>query len=245
MFGIFKRKKRMNDPQNTATPAGQIDQKILAKVKIPRKFEIFVEEYDMEKGWKPVVNASIPGMPNSNPIITVNSPADLQEKMNMYKTMEQRFKIIREIDPPSPETIRRLAAEQGIDIETGNTVSSAETKPAQTAAPVSATPVTPVTHVAPTAQPRIPGTTPVMPVAKAKPKMVTIGDMQLKYDGDKVYQKQWIKLNAAESRNFRIVSDSNNKLVQMTGKHIEALKWVLVEETEEGDDDSAEKLLDA
>ena len=69
--------------------------------------------------------------------------------------------------------------------------------------------------------------------------------MQVKYDGDKVYQKQWVKLNAVEAANFRLVNDSNNKIVTLNGKHLEALKWILVEETsvDEADDKSVDSIL--
>lgn len=77
-----------------------------------------------------------------------------------------------------------------------------------------------------------------------KPKIITIGDMQIKYDGERVYQKQWCRLTPAEEQNFRIVSDSNNKLVSMTGKHVEARKWVLVEEQSDDGFDTEEFLHD-
>lgn len=73
-------------------------------------------------------------------------------------------------------------------------------------------------------------------VQKLKPKIITIGDMQVKYDGDKVYQKQWVKLNSTEAANFRIVSDSSNKIMPLNGKHIECRKWVIVEEDSPEDD---------
>lgn len=68
--------------------------------------------------------------------------------------------------------------------------------------------------------------------------------MQIKYDGERVYQKQWCRLTPAEEQNFRIVSDSNNKLVSMTGKHVEARKWVLVEEQSDDGFDTEEFLHD-
>ena len=68
--------------------------------------------------------------------------------------------------------------------------------------------------------------------------------MQVKYDGDKVYQRQWVKLNATEAANFRVVHDSSSKIMSMAGKHIEAKRWVRVEETsEDGVDDAVEAIL--
>ena len=80
---------------------------------------------------------------------------------------------------------------------------------------------------------------------KPKPKIVTIGDIEVKYDGDKVYQKQWMKLTPAEASNFRVVNDSNNKIFNLSGKHIEAKRWMLVEEkASTSEDDAVENLIE-
>lgn len=229
LFRKCKEKKTTMDKNvNTASPGDGISQAVLAKVKIPRKFEIFVEEFDEEKGWRPVASANIPGMTNGNPIITVNSQADLHEKMALYKSMDQRFKIIREIDPPSRDEILKAAAEQGLNVDCQQPPAG----PGQQQTPVVQATAVPTT--APVASPS---------QNKSKPKIVTIGDIQLKYDGDDVYQRQWVRLTPQETANFRIVSDSNNKLVSMNGRHIEAKKWVLVKNT--SDDCGTEDIADA
>lgn len=74
--------------------------------------------------------------------------------------------------------------------------------------------------------------------------MITIGDTQIKYDGEKVYQKQWVRLTPQEAMNFRVVNDSSNKLVALAGKHIEARRWVLVENAEY-DEDQTEDIINA
>ena len=226
--------------KNTATPVGQPSPKALAKLKIPRKFEIFIEEKsELEDGreiWKPVVADPKLGGNGGNVIITANSRAELNEMQGFYARAGQRFKVLREIDPPSKEDIERLAAEQGIDLYTGDSV-----EPSVSAESASAQAEAPTVHVYSAAQPSIQCQA-SMPVPKAakvdkpkkKPKIVTIGDIQLKYDGDKVYQKQWIRLSSAEAANYRVISDSTNKTVPLAGKHIEARKWVLVEDSEEG-----------
>jgi len=66
--------------------------------------------------------------------------------------------------------------------------------------------------------------------------------VQIKYDGDKVYQKQWIRLTDQEAANFRVVNATTNKTVSMAGKAIEARRWVLVEDAQI-DDDSVERLI--
>lgn len=224
--------------KNTATPIGQPSPKALAKLKIPRKFEIFIEEKsELEDGreiWKPVVADPKLGGNGGNVILTVSSSAELKERQALYNMAGQRFKVLREIDPPSKEDIERLAAEQGIDLYTGDSV-----EPAISAGNAPARAETPTTYVYQAAQPRIQRQVPASKAAmadepKKKPKIVTIGDIQLKYDGDKVYQKQWIRLSSAEAANYRVISDSTNKTVPLAGKHIEARKWVLVEDSEEG-----------
>lgn len=244
MLGFLRRKKKemATNVVNTATSSDSINPLVLKKVKIPRKFEIFVEEFDEEKGWRPVVAANIPGMTNSNPVLTVNSHADLQEKMNLYKSMDQRFKIIREIDPPSKETVVKLAIEQGIDPETGEPLSKDGTKPVKTETPTQEKPET--SNCYDNGRSRTPCRESKDEITRPKPKIVTIGDLQIKYDGDKVYQKQWMQLTPAEAANFRVVSDSNNKITPLVGKHFEMKKWVLVEEDACQEADVTEKLLD-
>lgn len=64
---------------------------------------------------------------------------------------------------------------------------------------------------------------------KSIPKIITIGDIQIKYDGDSVYQRQWVRLSPKEENDIRIVSDTNNKLISMKNKHFEVKKWVKIE----------------
>ena len=86
-------------------------------LKIPRTFEIMVEEMHEEDDgtvrWRPVmIDPRLGG--NGSVTITVNSQQELQEKQQWYREAGQRFKIVREINPPSREDIERMAAEQGI-----------------------------------------------------------------------------------------------------------------------------------
>lgn len=181
------------------------------------------------------------GGTGGNPIIKVSSQAELMEQMNWYKQLGQRFRIIREIDPPTTEKIVQLAKEQGIVIP-GETGTAA--MPENSSKPIDQQPVFMQEQVQTQRETR-----PVQPeqtyAVYAKPKIVTIGDIQLKYDGNKIYRKQWISLTPSETSNFRIVSDSNNKVVSLAGRHIEAKRWVLVEDAQEdsASDDSVERIL--
>ena len=168
------------------------------------------------------------GRPN---IIEVADKNELMEIQKQYALCDQRIKVIREIDPFADEPAQPKAQipqnNQAIPVVQANQLSqNYQNIQAQPAA--------------------IPAQVVVQPTAvKPKPKIVTIGDMQVKYDGDKVYQKQWVKLNANEAINFRIVNDSNNKLVSLNGKHIECRKWVIVEEdANEDENDSVNALIE-
>lgn len=66
-----------------------------------------------------------------------------------------------------------------------------------------------------------------------KPKMFSSGGIDFKFDGQKMYQKQWIKLSPAEAASIRVISDATNKIVCMKGKHFEAQKWIAIEETDD------------
>lgn len=60
-------------------------------------------------------------------------------------------------------------------------------------------------------------------------KYFTVGGIDCKLENGKVYQKQWVKLVPAEAENIRVISDANNKVMNMNGKHIEMQKWVLAD----------------
>jgi hypothetical protein len=57
-------------------------------------------------------------------------------------------------------------------------------------------------------------------------------------ENGKIYQKQWMKILGTEVGNYRLISDSNNREISMNGKHLEVLKWVLIED--ESDSNSQE-----
>jgi len=68
------------------------------------------------------------------------------------------------------------------------------------------------------------------PISFEPPRFFEIGGIKCKMENGKMYQKQWMRLSDTESLEFRIVSDSNNKICPIKGKHIEVMKWVLVED---------------
>lgn len=195
------------------------------------KLEIQVYEADWEKAdsnngqpiWKPV--RGDPQLDGGRPtIVEVMDKKELAELQQQYKMCDQRFNVIREIDPfpwdeqQKPELVKHAVEPAKQEI----------VQPANAVELVNADSVV---------------SAPQSLIAPKKVKIIMIGDVEVKYDGDKVYQKQWIKLTASESANFRIVNDSNNKIFSLAGKHIEAKKWVQVEETTENDDSAVESIL--
>lgn len=86
---------------------------------------------------------------------------------------------------------------------------------------------------------------PFPPVQKqsANPVYYTINGVQLKNENGKIFQKNWVPLTIAEASNFRIVQDSNNRVFNMTGKHIEMKRWQEIEiSTAEADADIQKEL---
>lgn len=71
-------------------------------------------------------------------------------------------------------------------------------------------------------------------------KYFNIGGIECKLENNKVYQKQWVKIGGNEAQNYRVIQDATNKEISMTGKHFEVLKWVLIDE---GNDGTTEKEL--
>lgn len=202
------------------------------------KFEIQVEEADYERadqnGGKPEwrIVRSDPRLDGGRPnIIEVADKKEFMELQKQYAMCDQRIRIIREIDPfDDPKPTSSKAPTQAPQLAITTSMPNAQYQPA----------------AFPQILSRSDG--PQMVAASqptAKPKIVTIGDIEIKYDGDKIYQKQWMKLTPAEASNFRVVNSSCNKIVSMAGRHIEAKRWVLVEEkTSSQDDDVVENLIE-
>lgn len=59
------------------------------------------------------------------------------------------------------------------------------------------------------------------------PKYFEIGGIKCKLENGKMYQEQWVKVDQSK---YRLLSETNNKIVSLNGKRIETLKWVLIED---------------
>ena len=72
------------------------------------------------------------------------------------------------------------------------------------------------------------------PPQQTEVRYFKIGSTECKVENGKVYQKQWMPVNENEMMNYRLISDKNNKILPMDGKHLEMLKWVITEDDGNG-----------
>ena len=201
----------------------QTQQPIIAAPKqLVRKFEleVFEEDLDTPSGWKKVRY-------DKPLIVEVTSPKELQDKLALYKDCGQMAKVVREIDPPTKEQI--AAAQQQATLAVQQKMQA----PIVQAAPQQVTIQQPILQAAP------------QPIQARKPKYYKVGDIEIKDDNGKIYQKQWMKLTNAEASNFRLVSDKNNAIANMNGKHLEMKKWVLVQNSEEDESTQLEESMNS
>ena len=197
----------------------QTQQPMMAAPKpLVRKFEleVFEEDLDTASGWKKVRY-------DKPLIVEVTSPKELQDKLALYKDCGQMAKVVREIDPPTKEQI--AAAQQQATLAVQQKMQA----PIVQAAPQQVTIQQPILQAAP------------QPIQARKPKYYKVGDIEIKDDNGKIYQKQWMKLTNTEASNFRLVSDKNNAIASMNGKHLEMKKWVLVQNSEEDESTQLEE----
>ena len=188
------------------------------KLELVRKFELAIYNEDVDAEGNPKYKQVAFERPI---IVEATSPQDLKEKLALYKDAGQIAKVVREIDPPSKEQIEAFIAQQKGE-KPSKQRSDVQTQHTEAVEQSSA--VHEQKHE-------------VVHIAKAKPKYYKVGDIEIKDDNGKIYQKQWMKLSDSEASNIRVVNDKNNALVNLNGKHIEMKRWILVE-TSDADDSS-------
>ena len=201
----------------------QTQQQIMAVPKpLVRKFEleVFEEDLDTASCWKKVRY-------DKPLIVEVTSPKELQDKLALYKDCGQMAKVVREIDPPTKAQI--AAAQQQVTLAVQQQMQA----PIVQAAPQQVAIQQPILQAAP------------QPIQVRKPKYYKVGDIEIKDDNGKIYQKQWMKLTDTEASNFRLVSDKNNAIASMNGKHLEMKKWVLVQNSEEDESTQLEESMNS
>lgn len=144
-----------------------------------------------------------------------------QELVNLYAACGSKIRIIREYDDPE-------------DKKPAPSLPPPEKSQLKLPPPPPSPPVPeermleqeptlmPVTHPAPQPQKKV--------AVEKPPKFFTVAGIECKLDKGKIYQKQWVKLLGQEASNYRLISDKNNRELPFAGKHLEVLKWVLVED---------------
>lgn len=169
---------------------------------IIRKFEVTLYEEDEDERTGQIIRKVVNG--GKPEIIEARSPADLEDKLNLYRRCGQH-PVAKEIGQP------RI-------IDNGKEISKEEFK-----------------------QRNGVGNDQQVQQKKIPPKIYKIGGIEIKNDNGKIYQKQWMQLSESEAKNIRIVNDKTNGIVNLKGKHIEMMKWVLVENSEDDETSSLDE----
>lgn len=139
-----------------------------------------------------------------------------QQLIALYAATGERIKILREYDDiPVKKPIE--ATPQNITTNEINPIEEQKSIP----------------QTVPT--PKISSQQPVYATVpkKTPPKYFSICGTECKFEDDKIYQKQWVKILGNEASQYRLISDANNKEISLNGKHLEMLKWVLVQNESE------------
>lgn len=207
----------MNEIKPTGTSAAEVDTS--QPQVIEREFELAIYDVTINDATgKEEIRPVSYGQP-----ITVKAKTreELETTLKMYEMTGQKVKVIREIG--------------------SRTVS---------------TPQAPVPQVSQASVPQMPNlqldtskpqpsivtaSAPII-VTQTKPRFFKIGDVDVKDDNGKIFQKQWMKLTDSEASNIRIVNDKNNQLVNLVGKHIEMKRWVMIENSNSSTDELEENL---
>ena len=208
-------------------------QLVLPEPKLIRKFEIRLYNDDVDEAG----NQKLEYVPTEHPIIvSAANKKELEEALKIYKDCGQIPKILREVDPPTKEQLKmfdkqlkayaeykagKITAEEAIEKATGKKVSAPqqeETPQQSEYEPPRKLTIRQPERNAPIKQP---------------PKYFKVGDIELKEDNGKMYQKQFIALTDVEASNIRVVDNKTNRILNLNGKRIEMKKWILVENQDE------------
>ena len=170
---------------------------------------------------------------NGNPIEYTETGvhADSREELiKIYKACDQRITILREYNDPDSSNAIIMKSESSVS--NNSNCSQINIQPPQ--------------HTQPTTLPLVIQDTNIYQ-NKAKinepPRYFNIGGVECKMENGKIYQKQWMRIGGTEAGNYRLISDSNNREISMNGKHLEVLKWVLIEDESENNLATSDNLI--
>lgn len=184
-----------------------------------KKFE--VEIYDkVSVGEPPYDRIELQKVMMEKPvIIEASSKKDLDEFAEKLELCQQTFKIVRVIEeqPVSKQSVSISKPQQTITLtdDSVNVQPVVDSTIKENKVEICSEPI----------------------VKKSKPRFFKVGDVELKDDNGKIYQKQWIKLTEIEASNLRVINDKTNAIFNLNGKHIEMKKWILVDSTCEEQED--------
>ena len=210
ILGFFKRKKKTEELQKESKEDFKKEQDNMGKI-----FDIMVTEIGSD------------GKPQQRPENGIHA-SSAKELIDLYAQCDQRIKILREYSD-SPET-------DALVVERPKPIPAEMAKPhAEQAVLLIEPPVKPATV-------KEPETVPVevrqkedlnkFPPSRrdSDVKFFSIAGIECKLENGKIYQKQWMKLIGTEAAQYRLISDTNNREIPLNGKHLEVLKWVLIED---------------
>jgi len=213
---IFKKRK------NDMIKHQEIPKQVMPQVNPNKqhKFDIIVFDIDEENGSSQQMRTEQNG-------IYANSADELRM---LYARCGQKIKIVREYEE-TPDGNSKLVSEQQ-PMQPGNGMLTVEqaNKMGIKLLPVEMPQKLQASKPVPQVQTNQP-----IPVEEEKPRYFSIGGIECKAVGSKIYQKQWVR---ADPKNYRLISDTNNKELPLTGKHIETLKWVMVEDEADQENDA-------
>lgn len=130
-----------------------------------------------------------------------------QQLRSIYEATGEKIQILREYQDPTPQ-------------------------PTNTVAPKNPNPGVPEQNHKPETPPQPAVAQPQKP-KKPTAKFFRICGTECKFEDNKIYQKQWVKILGNEASQYRLISDSTNKEISLNGKHLEMLKWVMVQDDPE------------
>ena len=222
---MLKWLKRIFNMENTTTTENisavqpsAVQKTLQTRTPLVRKFEIAVYDITLNEAsgkeeYRPIAY-------EQPVVIEATSPADLKSKLGIYRQCGQFAKVIREVDPPPPQSRNPALLQQSSNVPVQHE--------ANTDVPVASVINQDTEHN-------------TISRPKQKPRIYRLGDIEIKDDNGKIYQKQWMKLTDSEAANFRVINDKNNSITSLAGKHIEMKKWVLVEDVDEDETSSIEE----
>lgn len=219
---IFKKRK------NDMIKHQEIPKQVMPQVNPNKqhKFDIIVFDIDEENGSSQQMRTEQNG-------IYANSADELRM---LYARCGQKIKIVREYEENSDGNFK-LINEQQQPMQPGNDMLTIEqaNKMGIKLLPVEMPKNFSLPNQTPQVQAPQVQASQQIPAKEEKPRYFSIGGIDCKAIGSKIYQKQWVK---ADSKNYRLISDTNNKELPLTGKHIETLKWVMVEDEANNESDT-------